>query len=370
MNFLIAVIAVPAFIFLLRVCAIFYYRRHLAWEARNRHGLNYYGKTLGERRKYKEELKKRGRLLLPFLRFETSLQKRPAGIPSFEYQGVAGPPYSCSAETFKNASECRPDSRDIFVAAQMKCGTTWMQQIVFEILHRGEGDLTDSGCRHLDAVSPWIESLDGVSVQEAPLLGESKKRLLKTHLPIKLCPYSAEAKYIYVTRHPVSCFASIADYFSLMVGFLSPARQNLLDWYLSDRMYWQSWPEHVAGWWEWFQTKRNILFVHFEEMKKDLPAVICRTAEFLGERLTEEEVRKIAHKSSFEYMKQNEELFEMSPPNLFSAAGNYFKSGKLDRNKEISPESQKAILSFCREKFEGRAYPYQKFYPEIAEGLR
>ncbi|HBG51064.1 MAG TPA: hypothetical protein DDW89_04535, partial [Gammaproteobacteria bacterium] len=59
-----------------------------------------------------------------------------------------------SKKSYAGTLHYQPEAADIFIATQMKCGTTWMQQIVFEILHGGAGDLSDAGYRHMYAVSP------------------------------------------------------------------------------------------------------------------------------------------------------------------------------------------------------------------------
>lgn len=54
------------------------------------------------------------------------------------YSGVQGPSFSCSEESFRKACTYDPDENDIFVVTQMRCGTTWMQQVVFQILTKGQ----------------------------------------------------------------------------------------------------------------------------------------------------------------------------------------------------------------------------------------
>lgn len=352
-----------------RTVGILYFRRYVAWETANRRGLNYYGKPLAEREKFKRKLRQNAIFLLPVISFEAKLQqgsKAKPFIPSVTYEGVTGPSYSCTVESFREAATYHPTAEDVFVATQMKCGTTWMQQVVYEILLRGNGDLSDKGHVHMYAVSPWIESVDSVSMKDAPLVGERRKRIIKTHLPTKLCPYSESAKYIYVTRHPVACFGSVVDYFQLMSGPLAPPEPAILDWYLGDQMWWLSWPENVAGWWDWAQKYPNVLFFHFEEMKKDPAGMVKKVAQFLGMNLTDEEIKKVVHKSGFQYMKENEDIFEMSPPNLFSVSGTYFKSGKADREVNISEGERNRILVFCKERLQRTGYPVEKFYPDVA----
>ena len=128
-----------------------------------------------------------------------------------------------------------------------------------------------------------------------------------------------QARYIYVTRHPVSCFASIVDYNRTLLGTAYAASgQNGCDWFCSDRMYWLPWPEHVAGWWHWAAEPGKRLFIHYEEMTTNFAAILDRVASFLGYQLTADEKQRVTEKCSFQYMKDHEELFEMSPPNMFS----------------------------------------------------
>src|SRR5205814_1503930 len=117
-----------------------------------------------------------------------------------QYKGVSAPTESCSLESFARAEAYQPRPEDIFVVTQMRCGTTWMQHIVFQILYRGNGDLVETG-RAMYAVSPWIEGRKSVPIEQAPLLGrERPSRMIKTHLPAQLCPYGSDARYIYVAR--------------------------------------------------------------------------------------------------------------------------------------------------------------------------
>ncbi|MGH7766074.1 MAG: sulfotransferase domain-containing protein [Candidatus Binatia bacterium] len=354
------------FIFLF-VAAIQYLVWYQRWERRNTAGMAYYGKPLAERRALKQRIRRYARLARPVVSLLTKCNQKPPTMPAFEYEGVCGPPGVSSPEVFARAKNYRPQPEDVFVATQMRCGTTWMQQVVYEIVHRGRGDLTDTGHGHLYAACPWIDAVNSVSLEDAPLVGEKPTRIIKTHLPTKLCPYSDQAKYIYVTRHPVSCFASIMDYNRTLLGPLMPAVETMVEWYCSDRMYWLPWAHHVAGWWQWSRTRENVLFIHYEEMTKDFGAVLDRVAGFLGYRLMAGEKQRVSEKCSFQYMKDNEELFEMAPPNMFSVLGGKFlASGKENRHDDVTPAVRRRILDYCRESLRGTDYPACRFYAELA----
>jgi hypothetical protein len=141
----------------------------------------------------------------------------------------------------------------------------------------------------------------------------------------------------------------------------------MVEWFCSERMYWLPWPEHVQGWWQWSQSCKNVLFVQYEEMSKNFVVVLDRVAGFLGYQLTAEGIERITEKCSFQYMKDNEELFEMAPPNMFSViSGQFFASGKESRHEDVTPSIRQRILDYCRESLRGNDYPALQFYPDLA----
>ncbi len=335
------------------------------WLRNQTRGDRYFGRPIAERRELKSQIAKRARVFVPIV----AALNRVTPTPSFDrtYRGVAFNPIICPRDTFEAATRYQPEAGDIFVATQMKCGTTWMQQVVYELLCGGNGDLSDSGHRHMYALSPWIESGASVSMQAAPRVGSAQNRIIKTHFSTRLCPYADDARYIYVARHPVACFASCMDFIRLLGGPMAPPAQKFLETFCSDKMWWQSWPDHVAGWWDWSIDRPNVLFVHYEDMLEDLGAQVDRVAAFLDTTPTPDERSEVIRKSRFAYMKEHEEVFEMAAPNYFSmAGGSFFTSGKADRVKDVGPVEREYIHAYCRKQMAGSAYPLGRFYPDVA----
>ncbi len=346
------------------VCYFTYLILFNCWHTCSTRGVSYFGKPINERRKFKEKINHNGILSKLFFDFLGPKIAKP-NLHEFSYQKVHAPLICCSVKTFKKAKSYDPVRNDLFIATHMKCGTTWMQQIAYEILCHGNGDLSDNGHNHLYAMSPWIESFNSIGMDNAPLIGKNKMRIIKTHLPTTLCPYNDKAKYIYTIRHPISCFKSFVDFSKAVAGPLSPPVNQLADWFCSDQYWWGSWPDHVEGYWHWSQTKPNVLFFHFEELKKNLRSVIVRVAEFLNCELTDSEISKILTKCSFSYMKEHEEWFEMTPPTLFSAQNTFFKSGSAKRHQSVDISHQKKISDFCTNKLKNSSYPLSHFYSDI-----
>lgn len=350
----------------LAVVGVGYLFWYFQWESRQTSGTSYFGRPLAERRALKRRIRLMSIPALPAAYLLSPLARQQKGLPSFEFEGVHGPMKASGPDVFASARAFTPQPGDVFVATQMRCGTTWMQQVVYQIVTQGRGEFLDAGPRHLNMLSPWIDALNTVSIDAAPSVGSPPVRIIKTHLPAGLCPYSTAAKYIYVARHPVSCFASIMDFNRSMVGPFLPPAAVMADWFCSDRMYWLPWPRHVEGWWRLSQAHSNVLFVHFEEMTRDLSGVLTRVAAFLGQALTPEELARVAERCSFAYMKAREEWFEMAPPTMFSVAGGEFmRSGRERRHDDVTPEIRDRILAYCRKSLEGAGYPAGQFYGDL-----
>jgi Sulfotransferase domain len=337
----------------------------LKWEQEKTVGLAYYGLPPAERARFKRRLKLHAVLLAPVLWLSARLAKFTFQRTSFLHKGIAGPMGSCTPESFARADSYQPGPGDIFVVTQMKCGTTWMQHVVYEVLHRGQGNLVASGTA-MYAVSSWIEALKCVPIEQAPSLGrERPSRIIKTHLPAELCPWSPAARYIYVARHPVSCFASCIDFVKTNAGAMAPPLPVFEEWFTSPSlMWWGTWPHHVSGWWDRSQKEKNVLFVYFEDMKRDLPATVRQVAQFLGLKpLSEEEVRQVAEKCSFKYMQDHQEAFEMHPPHLLATSAELFVRGSADRHLDVPADARKRVGEWAAKEMESSTFPMRRAYP-------
>src|SRR5262249_27083406 len=163
------------------------------------------------RQRFKKRLRFHARLMKPVL-WMSKGKKVDFHSGRIQHKGVSAPSDSCSLEGFQKAETYAPKPEDVFVVTQMKCGTTWMQHVVFQVVYRGHGNLVETG-RAIYAVSPWLEGRKSVSIGDSKAVGDQRPtRIIKTHLPAQLCPFNTSARYIYVARHPLSCFASCIDF--------------------------------------------------------------------------------------------------------------------------------------------------------------
>lgn len=340
----------------------------LKWEDEQTVGLGYYGRPRAERQRFKRTLRRHALLLSPILWLSARLTRLDFRKARIQYQGISAPSGSCSVESFAAAAAYQPRPEDVFVVTQMKCGTTWMQHLVYQILHRGAGHLVESDTT-LYAVSPWLEGRKSVPLAQAPLLGrERPARVIKTHLPAQLCPFSREAKYIYVVRHPVSCFASCIDFVETNVGAMAPELPAFEEWFCSeDLMWWGTWTNHVAGWWARSAAESNVLFLYFEDLKRDLGASARRVAEFLGVApLDQAELARVVEKCGFQYMQEHQDSFEMHPPHILQTNAEMFVSGAAERHLDVPEEARERVRRWAAAGMAGSTFPLATAYPDVA----
>ena len=340
----------------------------LRWEDAHTSGLAYYGLSRERRAAYRRSLKLHATLLSPLLAVNSRMAKLDFRRVRIRFHDVSLPAGSCDAASAARADTYEARSEDVFVATQMKCGTTWMEHIVYQVVNRGAGDLVETG-RTLYGIAPWLEGRRSIPLEQSQPVGTDRPtRIIKTHMPAHLCPSGAAAKYIYVARHPVSCFASCIDFVATNVGRMAPAMPQYEEWFMSpDLMWWGTWTAHVSGWWTRSRASSNVFFTTFEEMKRDLPGVIRQVAEFLGVRpLDEQELAAATEKCSFAYMQKHQDSFEMQPPHVLQTNATLFVRGSADRHKDIPADAKARVQAWSANELAAGDFPLERFYPDVA----
>src|SRR5262249_12972792 len=84
---------------------------------------------------------------------------------------------------------------DVVVATYGKSGTTWMQQIIGQLVFGGDDAVA------IHDISPWLDlRVPPTPVKHAFLEAQAHRRIIKTHLPVDALVFSPQAKYLYVGR--------------------------------------------------------------------------------------------------------------------------------------------------------------------------
>ena len=219
-------------------------------------------------------------------------------------------------EALKKGLDFHPWPSDVLLTTGLKCGTTWMQQIMHGL--RSGGDMS---FEEIDTVFPSLELYygyqpDGDLAFEQPF---SPPRFFRTHHPFGMTPQGF-GKYIVVTRSILHLDdASITSLRCLETPKTPsplPTISSATGCLMTARYLWMSWPtgssfgttsptlpsptpincntcvgqrrrlcqSDVSGLVSWYPYRNdsNVLWLHYEDLKEDLSGCICRVAKFLG----------------------------------------------------------------------------------------
>jgi hypothetical protein len=230
----------------------------------------------------------------------------------------------------------KPRPGDIYVATAPKTGTTWMQQIVYQVLTGGRGEF-----EHLYQVSPYLEQLMLRGFAEAVLDALPSPRILKTHMPYGLLAPPPDSRIIYVTRNAEDSLVSLHNHVCLEEGF----RHKLDVPFLRGNFLLKRWFVHLESWWP-HRADPNVLHLRYEELATDLEGGIRKVARFLGVTLEEDRMGAILEKCSFAYMKQHGDRFDVRVP-LFDRGApkpGFIRKGVVgDGRVTLTPEVQTAL---------------------------
>lgn len=218
--------------------------------------------------------------------------------------------------TIWNDFDFRDD--DIIISTYAKSGTTWMQQIVSQLLFNGATGLA------VAEMSPWLDlRVPPKEVKLSAVAAQTHRRFVKTHLPVDALVFSPKAKYLYIGRdgrdvvwslynHHANAnehwYQALNDTPGLVgapIGKPNPDIRAYFDEWLTKDGYpfWSFW-ENIRSWWA-LRDLPNVHMVHFETLKSDMPGEIRKIAAFLGIPVDETMWADILTHCSFNYMKAN-----------------------------------------------------------------
>jgi aryl sulfotransferase len=216
---------------------------------------------------------------------------------------------------------------DIIITTALKAGTTWMQNIVANLIFQGY-----EIPQPLWQLTPWLDTRGGGSTAEklALLEAQTHRRFIKTHLPLDALPYFPQANYIYVCRDGRDIFMSLWNHYrhlnpEIIKRFNStPERANdpfpacpenihaffhlwmtrsWFDWEHDGFPFWSSF-YHLQSWWD-YRHLPNIYFVHFNDLLADLEGQMRSIAAILNIKVNETIWPQLVNQSTFKTMKAN-----------------------------------------------------------------
>lgn len=207
---------------------------------------------------------------------------------------------------------------DIIIATWGKAGTTWVQQIVSQLLFDGAEGM------EVAEMSPWVDlRVPPKEVKLPAIEAQTHRRFLKTHLPVDALVFSEKAKYIYIGRdgrdvvwsmhnHHYTANEAWYDALNNTPGRVGPpiekpaesVVQYYHEWVERDGYPWWPFWENIRTWWA-TRDLPNVYMLHFANLKKDLSGEMRKIADFLEIPINEDKWEDIVLHCSFEYMKEH-----------------------------------------------------------------
>ncbi len=207
---------------------------------------------------------------------------------------------------------------DIIISTYAKSGTTWVQQIIAQLLFNGQEGM------EVAEMSPWLDLRVPPKDQKLPVVeAQTHRRFLKTHLPVDALVFSPKAKYIYIGRDGRDVVWSMYNHHSTAndswyealnetPGRVGPPIERPTSsiteyyhgWLDSDGHPWWPFWENIRSWWA-IRNLPNVHLLHFANLKKDMPGEIRQIADFIDTPIDESSWPSILQHCSFDYMKEN-----------------------------------------------------------------
>ena len=226
-------------------------------------------------------------------------------------------------------SQFRPRVDDIVIATYPKCGTTWMQQIVSLLVFQSAEP------RPISQISVWLDRrfFHPIETDIAQIEKQQHRRFLKSHLPLDGLPLYDEVKYIHVARDGRDACMS---FHNQALNFTEQMIATFDRIGLEDETIGRTYPRPIAdpaahfhrwitegvvpghqdglptmsffhfekSWWE-ARHRSNVLLVHYNALKADLPGEMQRIANFLGIYIAPSMWPILAHAAEFEAMRRD-----------------------------------------------------------------
>ena len=197
-------------------------------------------------------------------------------------------------------------SDDVWVVSYPKSGTTWVQHIVKLLRNGGKDDE-----RKIEDAIPYVEMInkDPIFKYYIDLSKLPFPRALKSHFSYELMPcglpHTKPCKYIYVARNPKDTSVSMFHFLQgrkVIPPFVTCSQ--FIQGFLSGEAGYGSWFDHVLGWWA-HKDDPNVIFIKYEDMKKDLKGSVEKIAKFIECGSTPEVIDSVVEQCGFQSMKKN-----------------------------------------------------------------
>ncbi|OWM62725.1 cytosolic sulfotransferase 5-like [Punica granatum] len=265
----------------------------------------------------------------------------------------------------------KPRPADVLLATAPKCGTTWLKGLIFSIINRTcynasakDHPLLTAGVHEC---MPFLEVhlFTDLPIGDTEIL--SSPRLLSTHVPYAMLPESARGpngcRIVHMWRNPRDAFVS---FWHFVTGWRRKAQLSELSLCEAFDLFSQGvspygpfW-DQILGYWKASQEYPDkVLFLKYEDMKRDPKHLVKKLAEFLGQPVTVEEeergvVDEILALCSFESMSKAEVAEKGNFHGGRPSYKDFFRKGEVGDSKNLLTDDMiRRLEEITKVKFNG-----------------
>jgi hypothetical protein len=256
----------------------------------------------------------------------------------------------------KSSFEFQPEAGDVVLATYPKCGTTWMQNILYMLFHDGQAIPADQSVREL---VPHLEEMGADFIGSLP-----RPRLIKTHLEKRDTLWRESTRYVLVFRNPFDCVVSFFHHtrgFVQHYDFADGKFEDFLAVFLAGRVDFGDYFDHTVSWLS-VCAAPNVFMTTFENMRADLAREIARLAEFLGGKAgaaaIDQALRaRIVEDSSFASMSKNQQRWSSKRPNGMTE---FVRKGIVgDWRRHFTAATMRPLLTLAEERLAGTVLAHE-----------
>ncbi|KAL2920980.1 Cytosolic sulfotransferase 5 [Bienertia sinuspersici] len=270
---------------------------------------------------------------------------------------------------------------DLIIASHPKTGTTWLKSLLFATVNRFNQPKNESALlkHHPHELVYRLENNVYGEAFEYPRpqhLNElPSPRLLNTHMPYNSLPgsiMSSGCRVLYISRNPldtvVSFYYFMLDLLKKMVHekqFINTSLEDFFEDFYNGRSVHGPFFEHVLGYWKAsLEHPDKLLFLKYEDLKKDPVNHVKKLAEFVGVPFSPQEesegvIQDIIQLCSIKNLKELE-VNKSGVFNKYYDKKSYFRKGEIgDGIQQLAPSMVERMNKLMEEKLEGTGLSFE-----------